>query len=357
MGVDSAAHAVEQKASLAVVAGWFGAASNLAECYRFVSMAPVDELEIHRRAIAGHCYRMLGSVTDADDAVQETMVRAWRNLERFEGRSSLKGWLHRIATNVCLDALADRRKRTRPTMDGPVGTVHDELLTRDRAHWIEPVPEAMVVEPDADPAMQLQQREQVRLAFVTALQELPPKQRAALLLVEVVGCSAMEAATALDTSLQAVNSALQRARKTLADRELKEAPTLDESHRALFVRYLDAFERYDVDALTSLMAEDATLSMPPFTLWLQGTAAIHQWLGGPGLGCRGSRIHEVQACGAPAFAQWRPAEGGSHEAWALVVLELRDGAVTDMVSFLDTDIVFPVFGLPLRLAPGQPLVV
>ncbi len=310
----------------------------------------VEDLETHRRALAGHCYRMLGSATDADDAVQETMVRAWKNLERFEGRSSLKGWLHRIATNVCLDALAERKRRTRPQLMGSVGTPADELHTRERTHWIEPVPEAMVVEPEADPAERALQRQQVRLAFVTALQALPPKQRAALLLVELVGSSAAEAAETLQTSVPALNSALQRARATLT--KPTELAPLDDAHRALFDRYVEAFERYDVDALTALMHEDATLSMPPYRLWLQGKESIAAWLTGRGIGCKGSRLVRTFASGSPAFGQYRPAADGGHEPWALVVLELRDGGVAEMVSFLDTETLFPLFGLPARLPPA-----
>ena len=322
-------------------------------------MPQVEELEAHRAAIAGHCYRMLGSASDADDAVQETMVRAWRNLERFEGRASLHTWLHRIATNVCLDALADRKRRTRPITDGPRGTVHDELQARERVHWIEPIPDAMVLPAEGDPGERAVQRQQVGLAFVTALQALPPKQRAALLLVELVGCSAKEAAAVLETSVPAFNSALQRARATLAERE--EAPPaagveLDAEQKELLARYLEAFERYDVDALTALMHEDATLSMPPYTLWLQGAEAIRAWLGGRGIGCKGSRLLATAACGAPAFAQWRPAESGSgHDAWAIIVLHLRGSRIADMVSFLDVETHFPLFGLPLHLPQGAPL--
>jgi RNA polymerase sigma-70 factor, ECF subfamily len=313
---------------------------------------PAAELEDHRSALTGHCYRMLGSAVDADDAVQETMVRAWRSLERFDGRSSLRTWLYRIATNVCLDALADRSRRARPVEEGPAGTVEDALETRPRAHWLEPVPDARAVPLDVDPAERAVLRQSIRLAFVAALQHLPPRQRAALLLTEVLGWSAAEVAEGLGTTVPAVNSALQRARATLATRDLGEGDArgaLTDAEAALVERYLAAFESYDVDALTALLREDATLSMPPYTLWLRGRDAIRAWLLGRGAGCRGSRLVPTQACGSPAFAQYRPAPGGGHAPWALVVLELSGERVASMTSFLDTASVFPVFGLPMKL--------
>ena len=312
-------------------------------------MAQMETLEVHRPSITGHCYRMLGSAVDADDAVQETMVRAWRNLERFEERSSLRTWLHRIATNVCLDALADRKRRTRPTIDGAQGTIDDALVERERAHWLEPIPDARVVPANLDPAERLALRQSIRLAFVTALQSLPPKQRAALLLTDVVGCTAAEAAETLDTSVASINSALQRARETLGRREERAAPDLTEDQLALVDRYVAAFERYDIDELTSLMHEDATLSMPPYTLWLRGHESIAAWLLGHGIGCRGSRIVRTRACGVPAFAQYRPDPGGGHSAWALIVLEIEGERISEMISFLDVESIFPIFDLPLAL--------
>jgi RNA polymerase sigma-70 factor (ECF subfamily) len=319
-------------------------------------MATIDQLEPHRTALTAHCYRMLGSAIDADDAVQEAMVRAWKSIERFDGRSSLRTWLHRIATNVCLDALSDRKRRARPIEEGPVGTVEDALDSLPRTHWLEPVPDARVVATDADPAQQVELRESVRLAFVAALQHLPPKQRAALLLTEVLGWSAAEVAECLETSVPAVNSALQRARATLATRDLGEAHgELSETQVALVDRYCAAFERYDVDALTTLLHEDATLSMPPHTLWLRGHDAIRAWLLGRGAGCRGSRMIATRANGAPAFAQYRPAPEGGHRAWALIVLELAGDRVARMTSFLDVEGLFPLFGLPLDLPPAGAL--
>ncbi|WP_437902513.1 sigma-70 family RNA polymerase sigma factor [Sorangium sp. So ce327] len=310
----------------------------------------VDQLEEHRAALTGHCYRMLGSVVDADDAVQETMVRAWRSLDKFDGRSSLRTWLYRIATNVCLDARADRARRARPLEEGPVGTVDDELQTRPRTHWLEPVPDAHALPADIDAAERVVLRQSIRLAFVAALQHLPPKQRAALLLTEVLGWSAAEVADSLSTSVAAINSALQRARATLASRDLGDMrATLPEPQSALLDRYVTAFEQYDVDRLAALLHEDATLSMPPFTLWLRGPDAIRAWLLGRGAGCRGSRLVPTAACGSPAFAQYRPAPEGGHRAWALIVLDLAGDRIASMTSFLDTETLFPRFGLPLEL--------
>lgn len=302
-------------------------------------------LEAHRSALTGHCYRMLGSIADADDAVQETLVRAWRRLDRFEGRSALGTWLYRIATRVCLDALAGRKRRARP-LDGPPGTVDGELVERPRRHWLEPVPDRHALPDEPDPARKALLRESIRLAFVAALQRLPPKQRAALLLVEVLGFSAVEAVETLDTSVAALNSALQRARATMADAAPTPAPALTDAQVLLLDRYVEAFERYDVEGLAALVAEDVTFSMPPYALWLRGPEAVGAWLRGRGVGCRGSRLVPTAACGQPAFGQYRLGADGRHRPWALVVLALRGEAIADWVSFLDTETLFPRFGLP-----------
>jgi RNA polymerase sigma-70 factor (ECF subfamily) len=304
------------------------------------------QLEHHRPALLGHCYRMLGSPADADDAVQETMLRALRGLEGFAGNAALKTWLYRIATNVCLDAIAAKSRRARPIEDGPRGTVDDDLVERPRTHWLEPVPEAHVIPADVDPAERAALRQSIRLAFVAALQHLPAKQRAALLLTEVVGYSVAEVAEALDTSVPAINSALQRARSTLATRDISAGKPLDEAQQGAVEQYLAAFERYDVDTLASLLTRDAVLSMPPYTMWLQGPDAIKAWLLGRGGGCRGSVIRPVAANGMPAFAQWR--DGGA-TAFALVVLEPAGDKFSAMTSFLDVQTLFPRFGLPLSL--------
>jgi RNA polymerase sigma-70 factor, ECF subfamily len=309
----------------------------------------IAQLEEHRAALTGHCYRMLGSAVDADDAVQETLVRAWRNLDRFDGRASLRTWLYRIATNVCLDALADGTRRARPMEEGPVGTVDDTLVQRPRTHWLEPIPDARSVPADGDPSELVMLRQSIRLAFVAALQHLPPKQRAVLLLTEVLGWSVAEVAESLDTSVAAVNSALQRARATLASRNVREPEPLSGAQVQLLERYVDAFQRYDVDALTSLLHADATFSMPPYALWLRGPEAVHAWLLGRGLGCRGSRLVPTAACGSPAFGQYRANPEGGHTPWALVVLELAGDRIAGWNSFLDTETLFPRFGLPPRL--------
>ena len=311
-------------------------------------MLTAQDLEQHRPALMGHCYRMLGSAMEADDAVQETMIRAWKGLDRFEERASLRTWLYRIASRVCLDALSDRNRRNRPMEMGPVGTVHDELTQFPASHWLEPIPDIQAVPADGDPSETFVLRESIRLAFVSALQHLPPRQRVVLLLVEVLGWSAAEVAASLEMSVPAVNSALQRARATMAARgqSIPKTP-LANDQTELLERYVDAFERYDVVALTALLHEDATLSMPPYSLWLQGHEAIRNWFLGRGCGCRGSRLIPTRASGAPAFGQYRPSgPNGRHEPWALIVLELKGDRIAGMNSFLDTAHLFPRFGLP-----------
>lgn len=311
--------------------------------------SPAD-LELHRRVLVGHCYRMLGSASEADDAVQETMVRAWRHRERYEGRASLRTWMYRIATRVCLDTLSHDKRRVRPTEHGPVGTIDDSLTALPHTSWIEPIPDELALPDDADPHELTVLRQSIRLAFVAALQHLPPKQRAVLLLTEVLGWSAADVADSLDTTIPAVNSALQRARATLASRDV--APTtaaLTPEQSALVDRYVDAFERYDIDTLATLLHADATLSMPPFSLWLQGHAPIKAWMLGRGAACRDSRLVPVAASGSPAFGQYKPAEPGVWRAWALIVLEPSGPRFAHMNFFLDVDALFPRFGLPPQL--------
>jgi RNA polymerase sigma-70 factor (ECF subfamily) len=311
-------------------------------------------LEHHRPALTGHCYRMLGSVVDAEDAVQESMLRAWKGIGRFQEQASLKTWLYRIATNVCLDTLsATRRQRLRPldVSDEP-GVVRDgmALPQRSREHWVEPIPDvaALPAERDCDPEEHAILRESIRLAFVAALQYLPPRQRAVLLLTQVLNWSAAETAAHLEMSVAAVNSALQRARATLDARNPAVVPrALSAEQTRLVARYVAAFEAYDVAALTRLLHEEATLSMPPYDLWLQGHESIATWLLGFGIGCRGSRLVPVEACGGtPAFAQYR--QGGA-EPWALILLELDGERITSMTSYLDVQALFPRFGLPMQL--------
>ena len=274
----------------------------------------VDRLEAHRRELTGYCYRMLGSIFEAEDAVQETMLRAWKGFDRFEGRAALRSWLYRIATNVCLDMIGGRERRARPMDLGPAREpIESNLHTLPEVTWIEPVPDGMVGE-GSDPAEIAVARETIRLAFVAALQHLPPRQRAVLILCEVLRWQASEVAELLETSVASVNSALQRARATLDEREPSPTdadPAMDDEQRELLARYVQAFERYDIEALTSLIHEDATQSMPPFDLWLRGRDDIFTWWFGPGIGCRGSRvIPTISANGSPAFGQYKPSETG-----------------------------------------------
>ena len=322
-----------------------------------VETAAVElQLEQHRRELTGYCYRMLGSAFDAEDAVQETLVRAWRGLDRFEGRAALRSWLYRIATNVCMDMLNSRVRRARPMDLGPAREpIEANLNTLPEVTWIEPVPDDLAVQEDADPAAVAQARESIRLAFVAALQHLPPRQRAVLILCEVLRWKAAEVADLLETSVASVNSALQRARATLDAANVAQAdtpPSVDRADEELLARYVQAFEQYDMEALTSLIHEDATQSMPPFDMWLSGRDDILTWWFGPGGGCRGSRVIPTRAAnGAPAFGQYKPNEAGDgYEPWALQVLEIEDGRVVEFTFFLDTARVFPLFGLPLEFA-------
>jgi RNA polymerase sigma-70 factor (ECF subfamily) len=310
-------------------------------------------LESYRRELTGYCYRMLGSSFDAEDAVQETFVRAWRSFERFEGRSSLRSWLYRIATNVSLDMLNGRERRARPMDLGPSREpIAENLNVLPEVTWIEPIPDGRVV-PEGDPAEVVIAHDTIRLAFVAALQHLPPRQRAVLILCEVLRWQASEVAELLETSVASVNSALQRARATLEATDLtSDAPlSVEAADAELLERYVQAFERYDMEALTALIHEDATQSMPPYDLWLTGRDDIFRWWFGPGIGCQGSRvIPTIAANGAPAFGQYKPAEGGGYEPWALQVIEVRDGKIGELTFFLDTERVFPLFGLPLMFA-------
>jgi RNA polymerase sigma-70 factor (ECF subfamily) len=315
-------------------------------------------LEQYRPALTGHCYRMLGSVLDAEDAVQDTMLRAWKSFDGFQAQSSVKTWLYRIATNVCLDALASsKRQRLRPLeLTEAPGTVTDGMALPKRARetWVEPIPDAMALptDPEHSPEERAILKDSIRLAFVAALQYLPPRQRAALLLTQVLGWSAAEAAETLEMTTASVNSALQRARATLAARNPAVVPReLSVEQRALLDRYIAAFEAYDVPALVSLLHEEATLSMPPFELWLQGHAEIAKWLSSYGIGCKGSVLVPVEACGGtPAWAQWR--DGGATP-WSILMLEIDDRGIMSMTNYLDVETLFPRFGVPMQWA-GTP---
>jgi RNA polymerase sigma-70 factor, ECF subfamily len=309
-------------------------------------------LEQYRRELTAYCYRMLGSAFEAEDAVQETLLRAWRGYDRFEGRAQLRSWLYRIATNVCLTMLSARQRRALPMDLGPAGTADGPLgVPLPEGAWIEPVPDDRVTPIASDPAEVALARESIRLAFVAALQHLPPRQRAVLILREVLRWRASEVAELLDTSVASVNSALQRARAALAAARADEPPAepLDDEKRALLRRYVDAFERYDMDALTALLHDDAKWSMPPYALWLRSHEDVVRWCLGPGIGCRGSRLVPTMANGAPAFGQYKPAAGGGHEPWSLQVLEMSGDRISGITFFLDTARYFPLFGLPPRL--------
>jgi RNA polymerase sigma-70 factor, ECF subfamily len=309
-------------------------------------------LERYRVELTAYAYRMLGSAFEAEDAVQETLLRAWRGLDGFEGRASMRSWLYRIVTNVCLDMLSGSQRRARAmdlgsprSADAPLGDPLPESA------WIVPVPDDRVLVEGGDPAEVADARETIRLAFVAALQHLPPRQRAVLILREVLRWQASEVAELLDTSTASVNSALQRARATLAtaDVEAVEPARMDPTQRELLERYVDAFERYDLDSLTSLLREDASWSMPPYELWLRSHEDVRAWCLGPGIGCRGSRLVPVRANGSPAFGQYKPnADGTALEPWSLQVLELDGERISGITFFLDTGRLFPLFGLPLR---------
>jgi RNA polymerase sigma-70 factor, ECF subfamily len=309
------------------------------------------QLEEHRRELTAYAYRMLGSTFEAEDAVQETLLRAWRSFERFEGRAALRSWLYRIATNVCLDMLNGKERRARPIDLGPARTADAPLgEPLSEATWIEPIPDGRVLPAGGDPAEVAESRETIRLAFVAALQHLPPRQRAVLILREVLRWRAAEVADLLDTTVPAVNSALQRARAALRASDVTATGRpMDDATRALLGRYVDAFERYDMDSLTALLHEDASWSMPPYELWLQSHLDIRRWCLGPGIGCRGSRLIPTEANGSPAFGQYKPSSDGGREPWSLQVLEVSAGRIAGISFFLDTARWFPLFGLPPRL--------
>jgi RNA polymerase sigma-70 factor (ECF subfamily) len=310
------------------------------------------DLERFRAELTGYAYRMLGSGFEAEDAVQETLVRAWRHLDRFEGRSSLRAWLYRICTNVCLDMLQGKERRARPVdLEAPRGADSPLGEPLPESAWILPVPDDRVVPEAGDPAELVEARESIRLAFVAALQHLPPRQRAVLILREVLRWKASEVAELLDTSVASVNSALQRARATLAaaDVETVAPEPVDEAQRALLERYVDAFERYDMASLTALLKDDAAWSMPPYALWLRTHDDVVAWCLGPGIGCRGSRLLPTVANGSPAFGQYKPDPAGGWAPWSLQVLELSGDRIAAITFFLDTARLFPLFGLPPRL--------
>lgn len=313
---------------------------------------PLGDVEQYRRELTGYCYRMLGSAFEADDAVQETMVRAWKKADTFEGRSSVRSWLYRIATNVCLDLLRSRGRRAVAMDLGPSSPAESFAgATRPEDAWLTPIPDGQVIPDDADPAEVAATRESIKLAFVSALQHLPAKQRACLILCEVLKWQATEAADLLDTTVASVNSALQRARATLADRMQgpgAAASTVTEEQAELLERYVDAFERYDMTSLVALLREDAIMSMPPFDFWLETPAEIARFFVGPGHACEGSRLVATAANGQAAFASYKPDPAGGWSPWSIQVLDVVDGQIVGHHNFLDTNL-FEAFGLPPRL--------
>ena len=318
-----------------------------------VSAGPAEEeLEQYRVELTGYCYRMLGSGFEAEDAVQETMVRAWKSLDTFEGRSKLRSWLYTIATNVCLTMSGSRQRRAQPMDLGPSSTAESSIgPKRPELPWIEPVPTERVVDAGHDPAEASVLRESIRLAFVVALQYLPPRQRAALILCDVLRWKADEAAALLETSVASINSALQRARATLQEQGVSsdDAPRTDAPSDDLVRRYADSFERYDMDALVSLLREDVIMSMPPYDFWLQGSDQVRRWMLGQGHGCEGSRTVPISVNGQAGIGQYRPDPSGGHMPWAVVFIGTEGDQITGITSFLDTPQLFPYFGLPDHL--------
>ncbi len=308
------------------------------------------EYERLTRELTGYCYRMLGSPFDAEDAVQDTMVRAWREFGRFEGRSSLRTWLHRIATNVCIDMLRKRNRRTVPMDLQPPTRARGARIPPplNERTWVLPIHDAKIADGTADPAEQVVSRETVRLAFVAALQRLTPRQRAALILRDVLQHSAAETAELLGTTVASANSALQRARAAVPSIDEDDTAQGGGTDPALLEEYVAAFESYDVPRLTALLRSDAVNSMPPLPLWLRGQDDIRAWMLGPGSECRGSRLLPTTANGCGAFAQYRPDGRGGYHTWALQVLETDGSLITGLHCFVFPEL-FTYFGFPAAL--------
>ncbi len=307
------------------------------------------ELEAHRRELVAYCYRMLGSGFEAEDAVQETLVRAWKNFDTFEGRSAVRSWLYKIATNVCLDMLRSAQRRARPIDLGPAikadGHVADQTAHED---WVHPMQDERVLDAGADPAEVAEYRETIRLAFVAALQHLPARQRAVLILREVLRWQATEVAELLETSVASVNSALQRARATLDGLDLDSADAqADPSQDEVVAKYMQYFVDYDIESLVKLLSYEVKFCMPPYPMWLNSPEDVGAWMIGPGAACRGSRMIPTRANGCPAFAQYRPVpdEPGVWRPWNLQVLRVKDGKIASIDNFLNTEL-FGFFGLP-----------
>jgi RNA polymerase sigma-70 factor, ECF subfamily len=315
------------------------------------TIATARDLEAYRRELTGYCYRMLGSGFDAEDAVQETMVRAWRSIDKLSERAALRSWLYRIATNVCYDMLQGTQRRARP-MDLASPATADSALDAGlpQEAWVQPVPDARVLAPEGDPAELAAAKETLRLAFVAALQHLPPKQRAVLILREVLRWQASEVAELLDTSVASVNSALQRARATLDELDLEASgpAAVDDDKQEFLARYVEAFERYDIGELVQLLHKDVTFNMPPFELWLQGPEQVRKWMLGPGIGCANARLRVTSANGCPAVGIYKTTDGRVWEPFNIAVLDVANGGIAGITHFIYPEL-FPAFGLPTRI--------
>jgi RNA polymerase sigma-70 factor (ECF subfamily) len=315
----------------------------------------IREADPYRRELLAHCYRMLGSVHDAEDLVQETYIRAWRGYDRFEGRSSLRTWLHQIATRACLTALDGRARRPLPTgLGAPGSDAEDALVERPEVPWLEPLPDRMI--DSDDPASIVAGRSSLRLAVVAAMQYLPPRQRAVLVLREVLGWPAADVARLLDTTTAAVNSALQRARAQIdqvAPVEAVMAEPADAARRELLDRFVVAFENKDIAAIVDLFATDAVWEMPPFVGWYRGAANIGRLVDTqcPAQGPGDMRLIPTMANGQPAFGLYMRGDDGVYLPFNLPVLEIGPDGVTHVASFFDVRL-FAKFGLPESLPAG-----
>ena len=316
-------------------------------------------LEKHRRELTGYCYRMLGGAHEAEDAVQETMLRAWRGFGGFEGRSAVRSWLYRIATNVCLEMLRGRQRRALPMdLASPTQSGFHVGARLPETTWVQPMPDGRVLPGSDDPAERAVARESVRLAFVAALQHLSPRQRAVLILRDVLRWKASEVAQLLDSTVVSVNSALQRGRAALAAIDplsptAELADTDDPETKAFLERYVDAFERFDVDRLVSILHEDVTLAMPPFDLWMQGRPAVLDWaVTAPGI-CRATRfVPAGTANGVPAYGLYRSDAGDRFELAGIHLLEIRDGRAHAIYAHLEPELA-PLFDVPLTLTVAE----